>query len=357
MLLTFDHTLSPAATTGELRGAVQWGSFPNIEGIMKYPADPQALGCFSLTVIVGTPSSGPSTLDGVVAQAVGTSQASAGFPSDAGELFGNTLQSVTFSVYPDCGALYVDAELSTTTFGTVNMAFAMFEYAPISSVLATFAQGLPDDPPVPIGAGSSYTVGAREALQSSADAFATITPPILVPKAYIENQAVGKAMATVSGTAAAMRQQLLVQLTEHAVQVDALTLLGNIGTALQSESWKAPDSYANSTWEWMASLTMTGAHWPLSEPPGLYLTAGSFALASASFQMTVGDASVVAQQGFNFVVDLDGARLFLVFSLCLRRCCFLLLVLSALVSCMLPALLTPYCLFVCSVAVDAASAQ
>jgi ElaB/YqjD/DUF883 family membrane-anchored ribosome-binding protein len=94
-------------------------------------------------------------------------------------------------------------------------------------------------------------------------------------------------------------------LTEHKVQVDALSLLQSAATALAAETWKAPDHYANSTWEWMASLSFTGADWPISEPKGVYLTSGSFALASATFQMTVGDSSIMAQVGFNFLANID----------------------------------------------------
>jgi hypothetical protein len=204
MLLTFDHTFSPAATTGAPplflivpRGAVTYGTWPTIEGIMKYPADSESQGCFSLTVIIGAPSAGPGTLDGLVSQAVGTSNSSANFPADTHDLFGTALQAVTLSVYPDCGALYVDAQLATQSLGTVDVGFALFEFAPVSGVLAAFAQGLPDDPPVPIGGGSSFTVGAREALASLADAFEGVTPPLLVPQAHIVRQPVGHALQTV----------------------------------------------------------------------------------------------------------------------------------------------------------------
>eukprot|EP00698_Gefionella_okellyi_P017602 TRINITY_DN5178_c0_g1_i1.p1 TRINITY_DN5178_c0_g1~~TRINITY_DN5178_c0_g1_i1.p1 ORF type:complete len:1545 (+),score=439.45 TRINITY_DN5178_c0_g1_i1:40-4674(+) len=303
MLITFDHIFSPASTTGELRGTVQWGTLPAATGIMKYPADSQALGCFSLTVIIGDPSTS-TNLNGVVAQAVGNAgNASDNFPADSGELFGNGLESITLSVYPDCGAIYLGATVQTNQMGTVSMSFALFEYVPIQSVLAEFAQAIPDDPPVQISGSTSYTVGAKEVLQSLANAFATIDPPILVADAYLAHQSIAKGINTVMGTAGAMRQQLLVQLTEHNVQLDAMSLLQATVTALAGETTTAPDSYVNATWAWNAALDITGAHWPISEPAGLYFTDGTFALASATFQMTVGDGSIMAEQGFNFLAD------------------------------------------------------
>jgi hypothetical protein len=209
MLITFDYTFG-TSTTGELRGTVTWGRMPPITGIMKYPADPQASGCFSVTVIIGTPSGDTSTLDGLAQQVVGGGAPSSNFPPDSKELFGNTLQDVTLSVYPDCGSFYIGAQLSTTTFGEVSMSLALFEYAPVSAMLQAFADGLPDDPPVPLSS-SSYTVGAKEALTSAAIAFATVQPALLVPQAYVIRQRVGQAMSTIMSTVSAMRQQLLVQ--------------------------------------------------------------------------------------------------------------------------------------------------
>ena len=45
--------------------------------------------------------------------------------------------------------------------------------------------------------------------------------------------------------------------------------------------------------------------WPLDDPPNIKLVDPSFALASGSFSMTVGDTAFVAQQGLNFQAQFD----------------------------------------------------
>eukprot|EP00762_Andalucia_godoyi_P003879 ANDGO_08642.mRNA.1 hypothetical protein len=300
MLITFDFNFAQKMTTGELKGTVTWGSFPPVTGIMKYPADGQALGCFSLTAIVGNPN---VQLTSIVSQSTGDSSPGSSYPSDSQDLFGTDLTSIELSLYPNCGALFVGAELNSATFGQVDLGFALYDFVPVSTVLRTFANAIPVDPPVPIS-GSAYTVGTKEAFVSAADAFdamnTSATDPILVPKAYIQNTFIKYAMNSIMTTIGAFRLPMLVQLTEHKVQIPVQELMGSVQTAVQSVDWITPVFYPNGTWEYLVQMTTQNAKWPLSEPAGVYLVNPSFALASASFEMTVGETTLIAQVGLNF---------------------------------------------------------
>lgn len=311
MFATFDFSFAQAMATGELKGTVQYGAtFPPVTGIMKYPADSQSLGCFSLTAIIGNPQTAVS-----MGQFVDAARGQSGqpvtdiTPTQSHGLFNSSLQSITLSTYPNCGALDLEAVVSDTSsspFGVANLGFTIMGYVPVATALRSFAGSLAEDPSVTI-AGTAQ-MPCSVAMKVLAAAFEQqVHPPLLVPQAHIENTFYKDALSAVQTSVSAMRQQVLASFTEYNIQTDANGVLSSLMTAFSScgaSCGLSPVFYPNATFEWDLHITTQNIKWPLSVPDGLYLSLPLFAVASASFEMTVGESVVVAQKGLNFEAQL-----------------------------------------------------
>jgi TolA-binding protein len=301
MHVDMEYDFQPKTAEGEMKGTLQYGDIPPCTVIMKYPADSTSRGCFLLSAEIGDDA---ASLGDMAQAASPNPHSTEGFPSDAGNLFSSPLKQLTLSAYPNCEEFTFQATIQTDNFGTVTFGFSLYKFAALGDILTKFSQTILANPQVPIL--GTVTVDAKTVLSTIGEAFKTKASDVLVSKAHVLHVGYDTAMEQILASVTTMRQQLLVQFTEHHIQVDAMTVLSALQTALKGVSAGfTPSSYDGESWEWEVHMSTTVSSWPISQPSELEFSIPTFALASATFQVKVGETSIMAQKGLNFVVELD----------------------------------------------------
>jgi len=309
--------------TAELRGTMTWPPklMTPVTVTMKYPADGSHPHCVSLTADMSAAPPSQLSVADLAQLSAGSSDPQQGFPQDAKTkgLFGTNLIDLEIAMYPGCGAFFVQGIAQTGDgYGTVTMQFAVYKSITQSQSVQDATQQLPSNPPVDIK--GFATAPASDVMNAVATAFQATN--ITVPYSNIANQTSAAIVQQTRDTCKAMRLPLLLNLTEYHITVDCIYAMDQVLKALNASSPDVSkhavvyprDSSSRphvgseddtSVWMWAVTMTTQNVSWPLDDPPNIKLVDPSFALASGSFTMTIGDTAFVAQQGLNFQAQFD----------------------------------------------------
>jgi hypothetical protein len=320
--IDLDLVLS-GGVTAELRGTMTWPPklMTPVTVTMKYPADGSHPHCVSLTADMSAAPPSQLSVADLAQLSAGSPDPQQGFPQDAKtkSLFGTNLVDLEIAMYPGCGAFFVQGIAQTGDgYGTVTMQFAVYKSITQSQSVQDATQQLPSNPQVDIK--GFATAPASDVMNAVATALQATN--ITVPYSNIANQTSAAIVQQTRDTCKAMRLPLLLNLTEYHITVDCIYAMEQVLIALNASS---PDASKHAVvyprdssrrplvhneddtavWMWAVTMTTQNVSWPLDDPPNIKLVDPSFALASGSFTMTIGDTAFVAQQGLNFQAQFD----------------------------------------------------
>jgi hypothetical protein len=309
--------------TAELRGTMTWPPklMTPVTVTMKYPADGSHPHCVSLTADMSAAAPQQLSIADLAQLSAGSSDPQQGFPQDAKTkgLFDTDLVDLEIAMYPGCGAFFVQGIAQTGDgYGTVTLQFAVYTSITQSQSVRDATQQLPSNPPVDIK--DFATAPASDVMNAVAAALEATN--ITVPYSAIANQTSVAIVQLTRDTCKAMRLPLLLNLTEYHITVDCIYAMEQVLKALNSSSFDASkhavvyprDSSSRphirseddtSVWMWAVTMTTQNVSWPLDDPPNIKLVDPSFALASGSFTMAIGDTAFIAQQGLNFQAQFE----------------------------------------------------
>eukprot|EP00762_Andalucia_godoyi_P006611 ANDGO_05056.mRNA.1 hypothetical protein len=294
--LNVDYHRQTKTTSADVQGSVVFGQGVTLNVDMKYPADSSsAPGCYALTVSTSTQLS----VSNVLGKMLSSNDIASAYVEDVQELFAASLESMTFTIWPNCDFVSLDGVIATKVFGNSEATITVQKYAGVGQVVDSIAANLKTNPSVTVSPGVTSTV--KDALAALSGAISSSQ----VSTVFAISQLSDVAMSTVvPELVSSLPSTLLVPFPGNA-EVSASQVLDAIEAFLPVGTRVTCD--VSGDWHFEFHVKPVSQQYPINTPPGLHLTSPSFALTSASMALTL-DITFIAKQGLNFNAELDVAH-------------------------------------------------